>query len=49
MASAERSMSSSVVCQPETEIRIAARPFQVVPPSQHVPSRWTAAMTAAVS
>ena len=48
MAAAERSMSSSVVCQPETEMRIAARPAHVVPPSQHVPSRWTASMTARV-
>ncbi len=48
MASAERSMSSAVVCQPDTETRMAARPAHVVPPSQHVPSRWTASMTARV-
>jgi hypothetical protein len=44
MASAERSMSSPVVCQPETEIRIAARPAQVVPPSKHDPERRTTAL-----
>ena len=48
MASAERSMSAGVVCQPDTEMRIAARPRHMVPPSQHVPSRWTASMTARV-
>ena len=41
-------MSSSVVRQLVTETRIAARPAQVVPLSQHVPSRWTASMTARV-
>ncbi len=41
-------MSSSVVRQLVTETRIAARPAQVVPPSQHVPSRWTASITARV-
>ena len=30
-------------------MRIAATPCQVVPPSQHVPSSWTAAMTARVN
>ena len=40
-------MSASVVDQFETEIRIAAMPCHVVPPSQHVPSAWTAAMTRA--
>ena len=34
IAAAERSMSASVVDQPETEMRIAARPCHVVPPSQ---------------
>jgi hypothetical protein len=48
IASAERSMSSSVVDQLEMEIRIAPRPCQTVPPAQHVPSRWIAAITAAV-
>ena len=48
IAATDRSASASVVLQFETEIRIAARPCQVVPPSQHVPSAWTAAMTARV-
>ena len=39
------SASASVVDQFETEIRIAAIPCHVVPPSQHVPSAWTAAIT----
>jgi hypothetical protein len=38
MASADRSMSSSVVDQFETEIRIAALPCHTVPPNQQVPS-----------
>ena len=37
----ERSTSSFVVRKLETEIRIAARPCQSVPPSQQVPSSWT--------
>ncbi len=48
IASTDRSASASVVLQFETEIRIAAMPCHVVPPSQHVPSAWTAAMTARV-
>ena len=46
IASAERSMSSSVVDQFEIETRSTYRPFHVVPPSQQVPSRWTAATAA---
>ncbi len=38
IAAALRSTSSPVVLKLETEIRIAARPCQSVPPSQHVPS-----------
>ena len=49
MAAAERSMSSSVVDQFETEMRIACWSCQRVPPSQHVPSAWMPAMTARVS
>ena len=48
IASADRSMSASVVAQLETEMRMAAMPCHVVPPAQHVPSSWTAAMTARV-
>ena len=44
----ERSTSSLLVAQLETEMRIAATPCQVVPLSQQVPSRWTASMTARV-
>ena len=43
-----RSMSSSVVLQPLTLTRIARTPCQVVGPHQHVPSSWTAAITASV-
>ena len=42
-------MSAAVVLQFETEIRIAAMPCQTVPPSQHVPSAWTSAMTSRVN
>src|SRR5574337_678260 len=49
MAAAARSTSASLVDQPTIEIRIAARPCQVVPPSQVVPSSWTAPMTARVT
>ncbi len=45
IAAADRSTSSSVVDQFEIDTRIAARPCQVVPPTQHVPSAWTRAMT----
>ena len=38
IASADRSMSSSVVDQLLIEMRIAAMPCHVVPPSQQVPS-----------
>jgi hypothetical protein len=48
IASAERSMSSLVVCQPTTDTRITARPRKVLPLSQHVPSRCTRSMTAFV-
>ena len=41
IAPAERSTSSSLVRQFETEIRIAALPCQTVPESQHVPSSCT--------
>ena len=40
IAAAERSTSASVVDQFETLIRIASRPRQTVPPTQHVPSAW---------
>src|SRR6185312_9890038 len=49
IASTERSASASVVLQFDTEIRIAARPCHVVPPSQHVPSSWTAETTRRVN
>ena len=49
IAATERSASASVVDQFETEIRIAAMPCQVVPPSQQVPSAWTAATTSRVN
>jgi hypothetical protein len=38
-------MSTSVVAQELTLMRIAARPRQVVPPHQHVPLSWTKSMT----
>ena len=38
MASALAEMSSAVVAQPETLIRMAGRCCQVVGPHQHVPS-----------
>lgn len=38
IASADTSMSASVVDQFEIEIRIACMPCQVVPPNQQVPS-----------
>ena len=47
MASADRSMSSSVVDQLLIEMRIAAMPCHVVPPSQQVPSSCTRAITVA--
>ena len=46
IAPAERSRSSSVVAQFEIDTRTTYSPFQVVPPSQHVPSRWIAATAA---
>ena len=49
IAPAERSTSSSLVRQFETEIRIAALPCQTVPESQHVPSSWTRLTVACVS
>src|SRR3546814_6191909 len=48
MAAAELSTSASLVAQELMLIRIAARPFQVVPPHQQVPSSWIAAMTRCV-
>jgi hypothetical protein len=42
---ADRSMSSSVVRQFETEIRMAGAPAHIVPPHQHTPAAWTAAIT----
>jgi hypothetical protein len=48
MASTDRSTSSAVVDQLQTEIRIAAFPCQVVPPSQQVPSSCTAFTVARV-
>jgi hypothetical protein len=44
-----RSTSASVVCQLETEMRIAARPSQVVPPIHVSPDAWTPASTRCVS
>ena len=44
IASSGRSTSWLVVAQLETEMRIATVRCQVVPPSQHVPSRWTASI-----
>ena len=44
-----RSTSSSVVAHEETLMRIAARPFQCVPPHQQVPSRCTPRMTSVVT
>ena len=49
IAPAERSTSSSLVRQFETEIRIAALPCQTVPESQHVPSSCTPFTVASVS
>jgi pyruvate kinase len=46
IASAERSTSAAVVAQLDTEMRAAARPRKVVPPSQQVPSAWMRATTA---
>ena len=46
IAAAERSTSSSVVAQFEIDTRSTYSSFQVVPPSQQVPSRWTAATAA---
>ena len=43
---AERSMSSSVVFQFDTEMRIAGSPFHRVPPAQQTPSAWTYSITA---
>ena len=46
IAAAERSMSAFVVAQFEIDTRSTYSPFHVVPPSQHVPSRWIAAIAA---
>ena len=48
-AAAERRMSSSLVRQLQTEIRIAGRPRQRVPASQQVPSYWICVTTSPVS
>jgi hypothetical protein len=48
MASALCLMSSAVVAQPQTLIRMAGRCCHTVGPHQQVPSRWTAAMRASV-
>ena len=45
MASADRKMSSSDVNQFDTEMRMAAIPFQTLPPAQQVPSSCTCAVT----
>src|SRR6185436_17461239 len=49
IADALTSMSSRVVAMSLTERRMARGPCQVVPPAQHVPSAWTAAITASVT
>jgi hypothetical protein len=41
-------MSSAVVAQFDTEIRMACWFCQNAPPAQHVPSAWTLAITACV-
>lgn len=41
-------MSASVVEALEIEMRAAARPRQVVPPSQQVPSAWIRRITSRV-
>src|SRR5262249_30553398 len=48
IAAADRSTSSSVVRQLETEMRIACSPSQSVPPSQQVPSSCTSRITSRV-
>ena len=37
--------SLPIVAQEDTLMRMAERPFHVVPPAQHVPSRCTRRMT----
>src|SRR5436189_485825 len=49
IASAEASISSSVVDQFEMEIRMACMPRHVVPPNQQVPSSCTRRLTPAVN
>src|SRR5262249_19179133 len=49
IAAAERSTSSSVVAQLETEMRSARRPRHSVALAQHVPSCWMPAVTASVA
>src|SRR5712691_888317 len=49
IASADSSISFSVVNQFEIEMRIACMPCQLVPPNQHVPSSCTRRMTSAVN
>src|SRR3954451_11929745 len=48
ITAADRATSSAVVDQFEIDTRIAGSPFQVVPPTQHVPSAWIAASASAV-
>ena len=45
---AERVMSEGVVRQPDTEMRIARSPCQLVPPAQHTRPACTRAITAGV-
>ena len=49
IAATLRSMSSSVVAQQDTLIRMAAWPCHSVPPHQQVPSLWSAAITRLVA
>ncbi len=49
MAAIARSMSVSVLEVSDTLIRIARRPFQLVPPIHASPPRCSLAMTASVS
>lgn len=45
MAARLRSTSSSVVAHDDTLMRMAVCPCHTVPPTQHVPSAWIAAIT----
>src|SRR3954453_2186590 len=46
---ADRATPPAVVDQFENDTRMAGRPFQVVPPTQHVPSAWIDARASAVA